>query len=134
MLYPAELRGRASFGDNAFLDGLEGVAMRKGLAAGAFALLMVTACGKTGPLSTMEPGERGRVVRIIDGDALVLDTGQSVRLVGLEAPAMNWRDNDRSGNDMIEASFPTLGTRQQRPWTHLPHHENRCPLHARLPK
>ena len=68
--------------------------MRKGLAAGAFALLMVTACGKTGPLSTMEPGERGRVVRIIDGDALVLDTGQSVRLVGLEAPAMNWREND----------------------------------------
>ena len=68
--------------------------MRKGLAAWAFALIMVTGCGKAGPLSEMEPGERGRVVRIIDGDALVLDTGQSVRLVGLEAPAMNWRDED----------------------------------------
>ena len=68
--------------------------MRKGLAAWAFALIMIAACGKTGPLSQMEPGERGRVVRIIDGDALVLDTGQSVRLVGLEAPAMNWRDDD----------------------------------------
>lgn len=68
--------------------------MRKGLAAWAFAFIMVTACGKAGPLSEMEPGERGRVVRIIDGDALILDTGQSIRLVGLEAPAMNWRDND----------------------------------------
>lgn len=35
----------------------------------------------------MQPGERGRVVRVIDGDSLVLDTGQSVRLVGIEAPA-----------------------------------------------
>lgn len=68
--------------------------MRKGLAHVAAALLIVTACDKTDPLSQMQPGERGRVVRIIDGDALVLDTGQSVRLVGLEAPAMNWRDND----------------------------------------
>lgn len=42
----------------------------------------------------MEPGERGRVVRIIDGDALVLNTGQSVRLVGIEAPALNRRDRN----------------------------------------
>ena len=42
----------------------------------------------------MEPGERGRVVRIIDGDALVLNTGQSVRLVGIEAPAFNRRRGD----------------------------------------
>jgi len=27
------------------------------------------------------------VVRVIDGDALVLDTRQSVRLIGIEAPA-----------------------------------------------
>jgi micrococcal nuclease len=39
------------------------------------------------PLAALQPGERGRVVRVIDGDALVLDTGQSVRLVGIEAPA-----------------------------------------------
>jgi len=39
------------------------------------------------PLAGTQPGEHGRVVRVIDGDALVLDTGQSVRLVGIEAPA-----------------------------------------------
>jgi len=42
----------------------------------------------------MEPGERGRVVRIIDGDALVLNTGQSVRLVGIEAPVLRRRGAD----------------------------------------
>ena len=42
----------------------------------------------------MERGERGRVVRIIDGDALVLNTGQSVRLVGIEAPALRRRGGD----------------------------------------
>ena len=36
----------------------------------------------------MQPGETGRVVKVIDGDALVLDTGQSVRLVSIEAPAL----------------------------------------------
>ena len=40
----------------------------------------------------MEAGERGRVVRVIDGDSLVLDTGQTVRLVGLEAPSFGRRD------------------------------------------
>lgn len=38
-------------------------------------------------MSGFQPGETGRVVRVIDGDAVVLDTGQSVRLVGVEAPA-----------------------------------------------
>lgn len=68
--------------------------MRKEWGLAAIACLLLSACGGSGPLDAMEPGERGRVVRIIDGDALVLDTGQSVRLVGVEAPAMNWRDND----------------------------------------
>lgn len=40
----------------------------------------------------MEAGERGRVVRVIDGDSLVLNTGQTVRLVGLEAPSFGRRD------------------------------------------
>lgn len=31
-------------------------------------------------------GERGRIVRVSDGDALALDTGQKVRLVEIEAP------------------------------------------------
>ncbi|MEQ9505449.1 MAG: thermonuclease family protein [Hyphomonas sp.] len=44
------------------------------------------------PLEELVTGERGRVVRVLDGDALVLDTGQSVRLVGIEAPAAPYRD------------------------------------------
>lgn len=44
------------------------------------------------PLDDLAVGERGRVVRVLDGDALVLDTGQSVRLVGIEAPAAPYRD------------------------------------------
>lgn len=42
----------------------------------------------------MEAGETGRVVRVIDGDALVLDTGQSVRLVSIEAPALRPRNRE----------------------------------------
>lgn len=38
-------------------------------------------------MAGLQPGETGRVVRVMDGDAVVLDTGQSVRLVGIEAPA-----------------------------------------------
>jgi endonuclease YncB( thermonuclease family) len=53
-----------------------------------FGLLLVTACTPASPLPNMQPGETGRVTRIIDGDALVLDTGQSVRLVSIEAPPM----------------------------------------------
>lgn len=50
--------------------------------------LLLAACAPASPFPDMEPGETGRVTRIIDGDALVLETGQSVRLVSIEAPAM----------------------------------------------
>ena len=56
------------------------------------AVSAAAACTKSGPLNDMQPGESGRVVRVIDGDALVLDTGQSVRLVGIEAPAPGRRN------------------------------------------
>lgn len=56
------------------------------------AMSAAAACTKSGPLDDMQPGETGRVVRVIDGDALVLDTGQSVRLVGIEAPAPGRRN------------------------------------------
>jgi endonuclease YncB( thermonuclease family) len=46
------------------------------------------------PLDDLAVGEHGRVVRVLDGDALVLDTGQSVRLVGIEAPAAPYRDRE----------------------------------------
>jgi len=57
-----------------------------------FALL--AGCAKLHPLDALEPGERGRVVRILDGDALVLDTGQSVRLAGIEAPARPYKERE----------------------------------------
>lgn len=50
------------------------------------------ACSAPAPLETLERGETGRVVRVIDGDALVLSTGLSVRLVGIEAPAPERRN------------------------------------------
>lgn len=63
-------------------------------------LCLMAACAKPHPLDALEPGERGRVVRVLDGDALVLDTGQSVRLAGIEAPARPWKD--RAGEPFNE--------------------------------
>lgn len=55
-------------------------------------IILLAACGSPSPFPNMQPGETGRVVRIIDGDALVLENGQSVRLVSIEAPALYPRD------------------------------------------
>ena len=55
-------------------------------------VLGLGACAGDDPMAEFEPGERGRVVRVIDGDALVLDTGQSVRLISIEAPARPSRE------------------------------------------
>jgi endonuclease YncB( thermonuclease family) len=58
-------------------------------------LIALAACGAPkDPLDEPAVGERGCVVRVLDGDALVLDTGQSVRLVGIEAPAAPYRDRE----------------------------------------
>lgn len=58
-------------------------------------VLGLAACGAAkDPLAELAAGEKGRVVRVFDGDALVLDTGQSVRLVGIEAPAAPYRDRE----------------------------------------
>ncbi|GAB5457918.1 MAG: thermonuclease family protein [Henriciella sp.] len=59
-----------------------------------FLLGVLAACGSPSPLPDMQPGETGRVVRVIDGDALALNTGQSVRLIGIEAPALRPRGRD----------------------------------------
>ena len=56
--------------------------------------MSLAACGASSPLPDMQHGEVGRVVRIIDGDALVLDTGQSVRLASIEAPVLRVRDGE----------------------------------------
>lgn len=65
-------------------------------ASAVFGLVAVlAACGAPkDPLDELATGERGRVMRVLDGDALVLDTGQSVRLVGIEAPAAPYRDRE----------------------------------------
>lgn len=57
-----------------------------------FGVALLCACGPAHPLDALPRGETGRVVRIIDGDALVLDTGLSVRLAGIEAPAPERRN------------------------------------------
>ncbi|MEO1029357.1 MAG: thermonuclease family protein [Pseudomonadota bacterium] len=58
----------------------------------SFAGLVVACGGPPDPLSNLARGEEGRVVRVMDGDALALETGQSVRLVGLEAPSFGRND------------------------------------------
>ena len=68
--------------------------------------VLLSACGAEHPLDDLPHGETGRVVRIIDGDALVLDTGLSVRLAGIEAPAPERRN--RPGAPYAEQSSRTL--------------------------
>lgn len=68
-----------------------------GLAAG---------CARQGDLSA---GEQGRVARVLDGDALALDTGLRVRLVEVEAPAPGYdgRADEpyaKEAREMLEAS------------------------------
>lgn len=55
-------------------------------------VLCLTACGKAGPLDQLEPGEEARVVRILDGDTLALNTGLVVKLASLEAPSFGRGD------------------------------------------
>ena len=72
----------------------------------AFLLFAPSGCGPRDPLDGLQPGEAGRVTRIIDGDALVLDTGLTVRLAALEAPARARRD--RPGEPWAEESARVL--------------------------
>lgn len=48
------------------------------------ALALLSACGPAG--RDLEAGEKARVVRVIDGDTVELDSGLRVHLVSLEAP------------------------------------------------
>lgn len=54
--------------------------------------LAAMSCAAPSPLPDMQPGETGRVTKIIDGDGLILDTGQNVRLISIQAPVLSPRD------------------------------------------
>ena len=56
--------------------------------------LVAVGCNAPSPLPDMQPGEVGRVTKIIDGDGLILDTGQNVRLISIQAPVLAPRDDD----------------------------------------
>jgi endonuclease YncB( thermonuclease family) len=51
--------------------------------------LLLAACGQAPGLERLAAGESGRVVQVRSGDSLVLDSGVTVRLAGVEAP---WGD------------------------------------------
>lgn len=60
---------------------------------GIWALCLVAmSCAAPSPLPDMQAGETGRVTKIIDGDGLILDTGQNVRLISIQAPVLSLRD------------------------------------------
>lgn len=55
--------------------------------------LSLLACTRDVPLPDMQPGETGRVTKVIDGDGVILDTGQRVRLISITAPVLSSRDH-----------------------------------------
>ncbi len=65
-------------------------------------LILVVVCGvgarAQSPVVDMEVGETSRVVDVIDGDTVILESGTEVRLVGIQAPKL------------------PLGRRNFRPW------------------
>jgi endonuclease YncB( thermonuclease family) len=62
---------------------------------GFFCSLVAYGCsGPTTPYDDLRAGEIGFVSAVRDGDALVLDTGLSVRLSGIDAPRIASRDRD----------------------------------------
>ena len=56
------------------------------LASLAFALLVLGGCLQQQELPYFEPVERAEVERVIDGDTIVLKSGERVRLIGIDAP------------------------------------------------
>ena len=61
---------------------------RTSAVAAALAALFLASVAGAAPTDSLEPGERGRVAEVVDGDTVILDGGPSVRLVGLQAPKL----------------------------------------------
>ena len=77
------------------------------VAAGVFAATAATALA-----GALEPGGVAHIVEVIDGDTVVLDTGEQVRLVGIQAPKLPLgRPNFESWPlaDEAKAALETLG-------------------------
>ncbi|MEL6826468.1 MAG: thermonuclease family protein [Pseudomonadota bacterium] len=74
------------------------------------------ACARDAPLPDMQPGETGRVTKVIDGDGLILDTGQRVRLISIVAPVLSPPEGapePHSGESARLLEDMTLGRRVQ---------------------
>ncbi len=76
---------------------------------------LAAACSQQGDLAE---GEGGRVVRVLDGDSLALDTGLRVRLAEVEAPAAGYGDRaDEPGAALARAIMERASVgRQARLW------------------
>ena len=57
-----------------------------GLAAGLFSVLALAGCGDDARLDSLADQGRGRVVEVMSGDSVRLDSGDVVRLAGITAP------------------------------------------------
>ena len=76
---------------------------------------LAAACSQQGDLAE---GEGGRVVRVLDGDSLALDTGLRVRLAEVEVPAAGYGDRaDEPGAALARAIIERASVgRQARLW------------------
>lgn len=55
-----------------------------------------TTSGEPGSRAALAAGERGQVMRVIDGDSLVLASGLNVSLSAIQAPKLAWKDKDEA--------------------------------------
>ncbi len=75
----------------------------------ALALLVVWLAAPAVAAAEPAAGGAARVVEVVDGDTVVLDTGERVRMVGIQAPQPNFR-----------LFYRMLGVRVDRIATRLP--------------
>lgn len=76
-----------------------------------FAVLGCVSCAPQDPLAALMEGERGRVVRVLDGDTLALNTGLVVRLVCVTAPNAKdvyGKESTRILEDLTQGRMVTL--------------------------
>ena len=90
--------------------------MRRNLSELRAGLLSLALCGLIAGSAFAAPA-KGRIVKVVDGDTLVVDTGDSkerIRLIGIDTPEKEinekaQRDSERTGRDV--AAIVTQGNR-----------------------